>query len=276
MAYFLGRPGWCPPRKGVFDMPVKSVSYSLSESIISTVLSLLIIFIALAPQVSRAQSDRAVARENTAADDTPTIFDVRKSLPMEPTDPTFHDFYINAGVEAGFKKGQYLPVARAIPIHDPVQNKQQGILNVPVGKVLVIHVERNMTVARLASELGDDERPTLEYEAIMIGDRVDMKGITTEAPKSTGKKKKKTTATIEDVTAIVSTEATFAPNTSNAPTDANAPVGPATAKTLTEPAPNAISPVKSDTAAQPQPILESPQRSSAPQRVTQPVPPPTA
>ncbi len=244
-------------------MPVLSMSPWGLRSIISLVIPFFLFFFALAVETAQAQG---TPRENVAGDDTPTIFDVRKSLPMEPTDPTFHDFYINAGVEVGFKKGQYLPVSRALPVHDPVQNKQQGILTVPVGKVLVIHVERNMAVARLASELGDDERPTLEYEAIMIGDLVDMRGISTEAPKSSKKKKK--TAAVEDASAPVvgglSVESTTVPSSAKEPEAAAVPV-------------------KSDTAAQsqpastqPQPATIQPQRSSSPQRVTQPVPPPTA
>ncbi len=117
----------------------------------------------------------------------PMIFDVRKSLPLEPTEPAYHDFYINAGPDAGFKKGQFVTVVRQVPVHDPVQNKQQGILHITVARLQVIHVERTITVARLHSEFTDEERPTLEFEAVMIGDRVDPASLTMEAP---AKKKK--------------------------------------------------------------------------------------
>lgn len=231
------------------------------------VAAVFIVFITLGFASAEAQNalggTRTLSRESTQAnsgDGVPTIFDVRKSLPMEPTDPTYHDFYINQGSESGFKKGQYLPISRAIPIHDPVQNKQQAILTVPVGKVLVIHVEHGLTVARLVSELGDDERPTLEYEAIMIGDRVDVKGITTEAPKDAGKKRKKnaTAAAAPAVVAEVQVERPEAPAAqAEAPTQAVAPVA----------APKALdNSVKTDVPSQP----------SSPPRVTQPVPPPTA
>lgn len=117
----------------------------------------------------------------------PSIFDVRRSLPLEPTEPVYKDFYINAGPEAGFKKGQYLSVVRLVPVHDPVQLKQHATLTVNVAKLFVIHTERNITVARLQNELTDEERPTLEYESIMIGDRIDTAATTTEAPKKKGK-----------------------------------------------------------------------------------------
>ncbi len=209
-------------------------------------------------------SSEAAPRENVSGDTTPTIFDVRKSLPMEPTEPSYHDFYINAGSEAGLKKGQYLPVQRAIPVHDPVQNKQQAILTVPVGKILIIHVEHGMAVARLVSELGDDERPTLEYEAIMIGDRIDVKGITTEVPKDAGKKRRRTAAVPAPVSsvvlpAVVESSAALAPRETVTSADTVEAPPPAPPALLSEP-------VKSDAASQP----------SSPPRVTQQAPPPTA
>jgi hypothetical protein len=121
--------------------------------------------------------------EGGPLEDAPVIFDVRRSLPMEPDEPTYHDFYISAGIEAGLKKGQFLPVARQMPVHDPIANKQQAMITIPVGKLQVIHVENNIAVARLVNELRDDERPTLEFESVMIGDRVDVKRASMEAPK---------------------------------------------------------------------------------------------
>lgn len=215
-------------------------------------------------------------RDTTAGDETPTIFDVRKSLPMEPNEASYHDFYINAGSEAGFKKGQYLPVQRAIPVHDPVQNKQQAILTIPVGKIVVIHSERNITVARLVTELGDDERPTLEYEAIMIGDRIDMKGISMEAPKEAGKKKKKTAAVeapiSATVTAVVSQPAAAepAPSVANASSPSAAPVSSAVENAVKSSGNGAGNGAAPSEGAKP----DVGQQPSAAPRITQPVPPP--
>lgn len=124
----------------------------------------------------------------------PTIFDVRRSLPLEPDEAITHDFYINAGPEVGLKKGSFINVVRPVPVHDPIQNKQQATLNIPIGKLQIIHVEKNIAVGRLQSELSDDERPTVEFEAIMIGDRVDLASITGEAPQ---KKRARKTAKAE-------------------------------------------------------------------------------
>ena len=116
------------------------------------------------------------------AEDGPSIFDVRRSLPLEPDEPVYHDFYIDAGPEAGFKKGMYVTVVRSMPIHDPIQNKQQATLNIKVARLQVVHVERNIAVARLYNELGNEERAVLEYEAVMIGDRIETGSMTMEAP----------------------------------------------------------------------------------------------
>ena len=136
----------------------------------------------------------AFAQSLTSA---PQIFDVRISLPLEPEEEAYHDFYINAGPEAGFKKGMFVTVVRLVPVHDPVQNKQQATLTVDVARLQVIHVERNITVARLDSEFTDEERPTLEFESVMIGDRIDPASLTMDSPKKKQKIKKKVAA--EDI-----------------------------------------------------------------------------
>lgn len=118
----------------------------------------------------------------------PVIFDVRRSLPLEPDEPVYHDFYINTGPESGLKKGMFVTVVRQLPVHDPILNKQQATLSVTVGKLQVLQVERGITVARLNSELPDEERPVLEFEAVMIGDKIDLASATTVAPKAPKKK----------------------------------------------------------------------------------------
>lgn len=124
----------------------------------------------------------------------PAIFDMRKSLPLDDEHSATRDFYINAGAEAGFKKGMFVMVVRQLPIHDPVQNKQQAVLTVPVGQLKILQVEKNITVARLVFELEDDERPTLEFEGVMIGDRVDLSSLSSEGGGDRAKKKPKTKA----------------------------------------------------------------------------------
>lgn len=165
----------CPPRKGrKMSRKFSTLSSAVSSAFLASLLSLVVL--STPPPVS-AQEEASLPTKS------PTIFDVRKSLPLEPTEKAYHDFYINAGSEAGFQVGQYVPIRRELRVHDPIHNKQQAILTVPVGTVRVIHVDPNLTVARLVEELSNENRPTLEYEAIMIGDQVDVKGISKTAQK---------------------------------------------------------------------------------------------
>ena len=170
----------------------------------------------------------------------PMIFDVRRSLPLEPEEPVFHDFYINAGPEAGFKKGQYITAVRPVPIQDPVLNKQQAILDVTVGYLQVIQVQRGITVARLFGELLDEERPALEFESVMIGDRIDLSSLTTKAPKVKSKDKPKPKS--------------FFAQAAPAPAANVAPAAPIAAVS----APPAAAPVAADAQATTQASVQSP------------------
>ncbi len=143
----------------------------------------LLIFIALLQLCFWGQV--AVAQEAQVA---PEIIEIRKSLPMEPTEKSVKDFIINRGSSAGLKAGSYVSVVREVAVNDPVRNKALGALHIPVGKLQIIHVENTISVARLHSELGDDERPMLEFEALMIGDEVDLASISMDAPKASKKK----------------------------------------------------------------------------------------
>jgi hypothetical protein len=134
----------------------------------------------------QAQSSSASVASRSGA---PTIIDVRRSLPLDPTETVYHDFYLNAGSEAGLKKGMYLPVIRQTQVQDPALNKQQAVLTVTVGYLIVIQVEKGLTVARMFAELSDEERPALEYESIMIGDRVEVGTGSMKAPSVKAKPK---------------------------------------------------------------------------------------
>jgi len=139
-----------------------------------------------------------IEKANAQAASGPVIFDVRRSLPLEPDEEVTKDFYINAGPEAGFKKGAYISVVRAVPVHDPIKNMQQATLQIPVGKLKVLEVQRGITVARLESELSDDDRPTLEFEGVMVGDHIDLGSITMDQPKKPKAKAKKHIARQDD------------------------------------------------------------------------------
>lgn len=103
-----------------------------------------------------------------------TVFDVRRPVSLENGQELPKDFFINAGVEAGIKVGMVVTVNRRQTLYDPFQSKSPGDLVVPVGQLRVIHVQENLSVARLVEVMGREMLPTLEYDAVMVGDRLDM------------------------------------------------------------------------------------------------------
>lgn len=145
-----------------------------------------------------ASAQESEVTSQSALQVAPEIIEIRKSLPMEPTEKSVKDFIINRGASAGLRAGAYVNVVREVTVNDPVRNKALGSLRIPVGKLQLIHVEDGISVARLHSELGDDERPMLEYEALMIGDEVDLKSISMDSPKAS--KRKWSTAATEETT----------------------------------------------------------------------------
>jgi hypothetical protein len=103
-----------------------------------------------------------------------TIFDVQKSLPMSAKDPVYHDYFINAGTEVGLKSGAIVTVLRRIPLHDPIQNRSQGDLEISVAKLYIIHVQKNLAVARFHESFDRTYLPNLEYDGPMTGDHIDL------------------------------------------------------------------------------------------------------
>lgn len=103
-----------------------------------------------------------------------TIFDARKSLSLSDTEPSYRDFYINGGTEAGLKAGMVFSVIRKLPLYDTYENRSPGDLVIRVGKIKIIHAQKNISVARLQSMLSRESLPLLEDNFIMVGDKLDL------------------------------------------------------------------------------------------------------
>jgi hypothetical protein len=119
-----------------------------------------------------------------ADDTTVSIFDVRKTLPLDADEAVFHDFYLNAGPEAGLKRGMFVSVVRKIPVHDPIKNVAAGTLSIEVAKLQIIQVEHGISVGRQIQAFTAADRPLTDYEGIMIGDVLDLSTISMEAPRT--------------------------------------------------------------------------------------------
>ena len=116
-----------------------------------------------------------------------TIIDLHKSLPMEPEQKATRDFYINAGTNVGIQEGMYVDIVRSAQVNDPAKNQMIGSLNIPIGRLRIIHAEKNVSVGRIDNELNDQQRPVVDYEAVMIGDHLDLASLSKDKPKDVKK-----------------------------------------------------------------------------------------
>lgn len=103
------------------------------------------------------------------------VVDVRRDIPLSDSDKIYKDFYINAGVDQGYKKGQSLVVNRKLLIRDANGTTSLGEIKVPVGELKIIAVYEKVTVARQVKLFDREELPMLEQKAIMTGDVVEVK-----------------------------------------------------------------------------------------------------
>ncbi|RME18594.1 MAG: hypothetical protein D6797_00105 [Bdellovibrio sp.] len=113
-----------------------------------------------------------------------TIFEVKKNLPLNDSEPVYRDFYINAGLQEGFKKGMLVEVRRRSVLYDSYQNKNPETLVVPVGLLKLIHVQPEVSVGRVYKIYKRKDLPVLDYNFFLVGDQVVLK----KGPKGSRKK----------------------------------------------------------------------------------------
>jgi hypothetical protein len=105
------------------------------------------------------------------------VIEVRKNIGMSKTDKIYKNFFINGGSAMGLNKGSHVDVVRRLPVHDPLKNTAIGDIRVKVGELEIIHSDPRISVARLVSQDTPENRPLLDYEAVMVGDRLDLNSI---------------------------------------------------------------------------------------------------
>ena len=102
------------------------------------------------------------------------IFDSRKPVALSKNQETYIDFYINAGLEAGLRRGVLVSVVRSTSLYDAYQNKSPDDLIVPVGQLKIIHAQKGLSVGRIHQVFNRENLPILDYDSIMVGDRLDL------------------------------------------------------------------------------------------------------
>lgn len=102
------------------------------------------------------------------------IFAVNKNLQMHPKDPIFKDYYLSGGIEDGLRRGMIVTVVRRTPVHDLSRNRALGDILLPVAKLRLIYVQKNLSIARVVTLIHGKSIPNTEFDAVMVGDRVTL------------------------------------------------------------------------------------------------------
>lgn len=124
-----------------------------------------------------------------AADDEAVVIEVRKKIKLHDMERVYADYFIRGGTKLGLSEGTLVSVIRRIPVHDPFQNASVGDFKVKVADIEIIQVDERKAIGRLIEIDRRSARPMLAYDAIMIGDRLDLNSMRAkvahhEAPQS--------------------------------------------------------------------------------------------
>jgi len=83
-----------------------------------------------------------------------------------------HDIILNGGTNSGFAPGMILSVTRKVPILDPYRENAQSELEIEFAKVKIIHVQKEVSVARLEEIESLEKGMFLGTRGILVGDFV--------------------------------------------------------------------------------------------------------
>lgn len=138
--------------------------------LISVFCILLVSMFAKAQESDQVQSDPLLIKE----DNNLKIFQVRRVIALSDDEQNPKEFFINGGTDLGIKAGYTVEVTRRDSFYDSLRNQNIGDMLIPVGRVKIIHASRQMSVARIDKVYSSSDRPSLEFETFLVGDRLDV------------------------------------------------------------------------------------------------------
>ena len=117
------------------------------------------------------------------------VIEVRKKIKLHDTERTYADYFIKGGSKLGLSEGVLISVIRRVPVHDPFDNASVGDFRVKVADIEIIQSDSEKSIGRLVEIDRRQARFMLAYDAIMIGDRLDLNSMRSkvsfrEAPSS--------------------------------------------------------------------------------------------
>lgn len=102
------------------------------------------------------------------------VIEIRKNLQLSSTDPVFTDYYLNAGNDLGIKPGTTFVLYRRVNVIDRLGTNQGRSLALPVGKIKIIYVAKDLSVARVDKLEKNESTPILEHRGVMLGDLINV------------------------------------------------------------------------------------------------------
>ena len=102
------------------------------------------------------------------------VFAVHRPLAMQNGEHPPKDVYINAGSSDGLKSGEVVSIDRRQALQDMYKGGTLSDLVMKVGEIRLIHVQSDISVGRVLSLAKYDNAPAVDFDAIMVGDQVDM------------------------------------------------------------------------------------------------------
>jgi len=102
------------------------------------------------------------------------VIEIRKNLQLSSADPVYTDYYLNAGNDLGIKPGTTFVLYRRVNVIDRLGTNQGRSLALPVGKIKIIYVAKDLSVARVDKLEKNESTPILEYRGVMLGDLINV------------------------------------------------------------------------------------------------------
>lgn len=102
------------------------------------------------------------------------VIEIRKNLQLTNGEPVFTDYYLNAGDDLGIKPGTTFVLYRRVNVIDRLGTNQGRALSLPVGKIKIIYVAKDLSVARVDKLEENKNTPVLEHRGVMLGDLINV------------------------------------------------------------------------------------------------------
>ncbi len=115
-----------------------------------------------------------------ASPEEAVIIEVRKKVKLHDTERTYADYFIRGGTKLGLSPGVLVSVMRRVPVHDPLQNSSVGDFEVKVADLEIILADDKKSIGRLIEIDRRAARPMLAFDAVMIGDKLDLSSMRTK------------------------------------------------------------------------------------------------